>query len=370
MVITKFKPMAVDTGKGDIKAVYEHNGEIIKEKITSTIGYPDPDSDLSDYGSTKPVKVTIPNGKRLKVYECFMDIPGLCNIGTTNANAKNGMGEYANDPNNHDNEIATVGICVMICKMMKRCNVTSANVPLATGLSLGGYFDLGREGQKDKNAHRKYFETILPVGEEVAVEYEGIEYRFTITDFLLRPETLSAFLYLGGKSVPNLVLVDIGGNNVQFVLYKDGQVVNNDALTYTDKGGINYFIKQYLIPAAKKVELIDEIEPSIGNVQSWIADPDKSFYDPADVEKFKKAMAMAKPEYLDFINKDFNDKIGGKYKSYLKAGFPVYYIGGGALLLVNEISKINGFKASTFENCDEYANAMGYYHKLLKHLGK
>ncbi len=330
--------IAVDTGKALTKFCYKTDDGTEKlGKFPSAIGMADGDA---SYNKTKPFYC----GPFQKSY--FIDAPGLCNITTTDDNAKNGEGRSVGEQNNHDKEIVAVGTCLAICKAMKDYKANNALIHIALGMPISEYFKTSNK--------RMYFETILPLDTLIKCVYDGEEYDFTITEFVVCPETFSAFLFNGGKEKGNMILVDIGGNNKQFIRYGDGAVSTDENLTFTDKGGVNDFIAK-LITLMKSAELVKSA--TFAEVQDWLMCPKKIPYNDEWRDAFNKLVSNEKIKYFNSIHAEF-DPVNGRYKDEIARGYKVYYTGGGAEFLKDEIKATEN--ASLFPG-GEYANVKGFY---------
>lgn len=330
--------IGIDTGKALIKGYSkDDHGNEIKTRFPASIGIAD--GDVS-YDKTSPIYCSLLE----KSY--YMDAPGLCDIATTEDNEKNGSGMSVGK-HNHDQEIVTLGACLTICKVMKHMSLTRANVCIATGMPISEYY---------RNSDQlKYFVSILPVNEPVKCVYEGVEYTFTVIDFVLCPETISAFICNSKNRDEDMIIVDIGGNNVQYVLYGNGTISNDRSLTYTDKGGVNGFIRR-LITLMKQEQLIKS--STLSEVQGWLMNPKSIPYrDNIWRERFNNLVCSEKIRYLNAINAVF-DRVNGTYRDEIARGYKICYTGGGAVFLKNEI-KSN--KNAMIFSGDEFANVMGFY---------
>ncbi len=110
-----------------------------------------------------------------------------------------------------------------------------------------------------------------------------------------------------------MILVDIGGNNIQYVCSTNGVINFDREKTFTAKGGVNTFARRIHTMMEQ-----NQIEPvgSVVEITGWLADP----------------------------------------KSIPK-GYAVCYTGGGSILFKNEIKASGGIVSDG----KEYANVMGFF---------
>ncbi len=335
--------IAIDTGKALTKSLYKDaTGREICDKFPSAIGIV---SGNVSFNKEKPFRCSLLPG------EYYIDAPRLCNITTTNDNEKNGAGQSIS-ADNHDREIVTLGACLSIVKAMKALDTQYAIVDVAIGMPITEYLS-----NKDKG---QYFQSILPVGKPVRCSYGGNTYIFTVNRFKVCPETLSAFVANSGNEKGNLILVDIGGNNIQFICSNGGNIDFDPTKTFTDKGGVNSFVRKLAVLMKQK-----QIEPvgAFNEIMGWLEKPKTipaSFGD-AWKDRFTDLGKSQKAAYYATINKAF-DPIHGIYSDEISRGYKIYYTGGGSLLLKDEIKADPA--AQVFDG-GEYANVKGFY-KLLR----
>ena len=331
--------IAIDTGKALIKSTFKGpDGQMVMNKFPATIGIADGNN---TFNKVKPFKCS------LLGRDYYMNAPGLCNITTTNDNQKNGTGR-STGAGNHDREIVTLGACLSIVLAMKAWGVYSAVIDAALGMPVTEY--IGAQN------HDAYFKSILPIGIPIRCTYEGIRYDFRINKSGVFPETLAAFYANKGNDMGNIIVVDIGGNNIQFVCSNNGNIDFNPTKTFTDKGGVNSFVRRLSLLMKQ-----NQIEPvgSFTEIMGWLMNP-KSI--PATFgddwkNRFTDLVKAEKAAYFAAINEYFNP-INGNYAEEMRRGYMVCYTGGGSILLKNEIRADK--KASLFDG-GEFANVTGFY---------
>ena len=342
-IATNSFKIAIDTGKAFTKYCYKDpDGKIRCQKFVSAMG-------------TVPDNVLKADSN--KTFFCgalkdnyYVDIPELCDITTTSDNEKNGSG-LSTGESNHDREIAILGMCLSIVKAMKDLGIYNTSVDIAIGAPLTEYEKVTRDEEA-------YFKSLLPVGRAIKCRYEGTAYMFTVNRFAIFPETLSSFMLNNCTELGNMILVDIGGNNIQYICSTNGQISYDKSKTFTSKGGVNNFVRRI-----RTLMIQDQIEPvgSFVEISAWLADTKSlpSKYGNNWKERFLKLVKEEKKEYFRDISRIF-DPTGGNYRDEMLRGYKVYYTGGGSILFKDEI-KTNG---GTILNNGEYANVMGFFGML------
>ncbi len=331
--------IAIDTGKALIKSTFKGpDGRMVNNKFPAAIGIADGNN---TFNKVKPFKCSLFDR------HYYMNTPGLCNITTTNDNQKNGTGNSIGT-DNHDREIVTLGACLSIVMAMKAWGVYSATIDAALGMPVTEFI-----ASQNQDA---YFKSILPVGVPVRCIYEGALYEFRIRKSGVFPETLAAFYANKGNNMGNIIVVDIGGNNIQFVCSNNGNIDFNPTKTFTDKGGVNSFVRRLSLLMKQ-----NQIEPvgSFTEIMGWLMNP-KSI--PATFgadwkERFTDLVKKEKAAYFATINEYFN-LINGNYTDEMRRGYRVCYTGGGSILLKDEIKADK--RALLFEG-GEFANVTGFY---------
>ena len=337
--------IAIDTGKALTKSYYrkqEEDGKLVGicDKFPSAIGM----ANINTTGDrVKPFSTS------LLEHSYYVGIPGLCNITPTEDNEKNGTGNTGNESGNHDREIVTLCAAQAICRAMRDLGIRNAYVNVAIGMPITE-FSMCKD-------HRRYFESILPANKPIDCTMDGVRYMFIIRKHIVCPETLSAFINNDGGSYGNTILVDIGGNNVQFICYSDGHINYDNNKTTTVKGGANNLIRR-----VSEQMVIKQVEPvgSYSEIMHWIIDPKSIKFGDKWKERFSEIVTSEKIAYLNRVNDVFNT-VSGKYKDEILRGYKVCYTGGGSVLLKNEIKSIKG--AIIFSG-GEYANVKGFYEML------
>ena len=335
--------IAIDTGKAYTKFCYrDKEGKYVCDKFVSAIGL---------------VSKNSMQATDNKVFRCdllkdpyYIDTPELCDITPTSDNEKNGTGLSVSD-NNHDREIVTLGACLAIVKVMKNHGVNRACVNVAIGAPITEYEKI----RKERNA---YFNSILPTDRWIECRYEGRTYQFIVKRSVVCPETVAAFVYNAGNDKGNMILVDIGGNNIQYVCSTNGVINFDRAKTFTAKGGVNTF--------ARRIRMLmeqNQIEPvgTAVEITGWLADP-KSIpgkYGNNWKERFKELVDAEKKTYFSQIT-GILDTVTGNFREEMLRGYKVYYTGGGSVLFKSEIKVSGGI---TFDG-NEFANVLGFYKML------
>ena len=337
---TKRFKIAIDAGKAYTKSCYLGTDKKLKcDKFVSAIGMVPENVIRSDSGKTFYCDVL------KKSY--YIDIPELCDITATSDNEKNGSG-LSTGENNHDREIATLSSSLAIVKAMKNHGIYNAVVDVAIGTPITEFEKVAKDPEE-------YFKTILPVGRLVKCRYEGVAYMFTIATFGIFPETIASFGLNKGNELGNLILVDIGGNNIQYICSINGQISYDKAKTFTGKGGINNFVRRI-----RTLMIQNQIEPvgSLVEISGWLSDP-KSIpvkYGNNWKERFTELVKTEKKDYFKEIRKIF-DPTTGNYKDEMLRGYRICYTGGGSVLLKDDIRASKG----TIFDDGEYANVKGFY---------
>ena len=203
-----------------------------------------------------------------------------------------------------------------------------------------------------KDGLAKYFENILPINKEIVCSYKGEEYKFTITEGHMFPETLSAFFY--GRGSGRLILVDIGGNNVQYVLSTDTGINNDDTLTFTDKHGVNEFLDN-LLTAEEGVDVLDKTVVTKAMLQEWLTDPAQNPLTGDERKRFDDCYKKSAKEYL---NKFIFETLNRKYEKYIKFNYKVAYTGGGSLLFKDILGEDRLLPGG------EFANVKGFFDSI------
>ena len=332
--------IAIDTGKAFTKSCYKGTGgAIVCDKFASAMGIIPEDSIQSRNNHMFYCEA-------LRGY-FYIEDPELCDITPTSDNEKNGSG-LSTGESNHDREIAVLGICLSIMKAMKNLGIYQANVDLAIGAPLSEY-------EKVITDEEGYFKSLLPVRRAIKCRYEGVVRMFTITSFGVYPETLSSFSLNKGEELGNMILVDIGGNNIQYICATNGQINFDREKTFTSKGGVNNLARRI-----RTLMIQDQIEPvgSIVEINGWLSDPKTipTGYGSTWKQRFKDLIESEKKCYFKEISSIF-DPVRGNYREEIQRGYRICYTGGGSVLLKNEI-KAGGGKV--LDN-GEYANVMGFY---------
>ncbi len=320
--------IGIDTGKGFTKSFYEKRGEDGKKfgvtnKFPSAIGIPNANR---TYDKVHPLSVSF-----LKE-DFYVGIPELCPITPTEDNEKNGEGNTKGESYNHDGEIVSLCACRAICDALKGIGERRANVNVAIGMPISEY-----NLKKDK---REYFETFLPIGTPISCTYDGVRYDFTVRNWKVCPETFAAFSSDNYKDYGNLVLVDIGGNNRQYIVFADGRVNTDSTKTMTDKGGVNKLVKRIYDEAVTQ-----QLEPaprSLTEVQSWMLNIKNISFKPSEMflRKFNNIVSTEKAKYLNQINDAIFNPVTGRFKDEVARGYKIIYTGGGSVLLKDEIKAL------------------------------
>lgn len=339
--------VAMDVGKSDTKVVCGEEGNIegISFKFPSIISHP---NDLTIYSEADLFSCSLitdtENGKNVnRTY--FVGKTG-CKIHTTDDNAKDGRG--ATKENNHDKEIAILCACLAICMAMKNHDIHTANIKAAMGMSIVEF----AKYKKDKAGLLGYFTNILPVNKEITCSYKGENYIFTIVLGEMYPETLSAYFY--GRSTINdtgLILVDIGGNNIQYVLSDDTGISNDASLTFTDKHGVNEFLDDLLI-AEESVDAINTRAVSKTRLKNWLTGTETN---PLTGEKLARFNKCFKERAKAYLAENVNDVFYNRYKDFIDYGYKKVYTGGGSVLFRDILGEENLLPDG------EYANVKGFY---------
>ena len=337
--IKRFK-IAIDTGKAFTKSCYLGSDKKLKcDKFVSAIGMVPENTIQSDSGKSFYCDIL------KKGY--YIDIPELCDITATSDNEKNGSGLSAGE-HNHDSEIVTLSSCLAIVKAMKNLGIYNAVVDVAIGTPI-------TEFEKVSKNPEEYFKSILPIGHSVKCRYEGVAYMFTVATFGIFPETIASFGLNRGNELGNLILVDIGGNNIQYICSTNGQIRYDKTKTFTGKGGVNNFVRRI-----RTLMIQNQIEPvgSFVEIAGWLSDP-KSIptkYGNNWKERFTGLVNDEKKRYFEEISQIF-DPTTGNYKDEILRGYRICYTGGGSILFKDEIKASKG----TILGGGEYANVMGFY---------
>ena len=332
--------IAIDTGKAYTKSCYRDNeGNEITDKFISAIGIV----------SKNPVRASDDKAFKCDLFRdgYYIDVPGLCDITPTSDNEKNGSG-LSTGENNHDREIVTLGASLSIVKAMKRLGMNRASVDMAIGAPITEYV-------KPSMNKLAYSNSIIPLNRWIECRYEGITYNFIVKRSIVCPETISSFYFNGGTDKGNMILVDIGGNNIQYVCSTNGVINFDREKTFTAKGGVNTFARRIHTMMEQ-----NQIEPvgSVVEITGWLADP-KSIpkgYANNWKERFRELVETEKKEYFGRISRNF-DTVNGNYKDEIIRGYAVCYTGGGSILFRNEIKASGGIVSDG----REYANVMGFF---------
>lgn len=339
--------VAMDIGKSDTKVAC---GET---EIRSAFKFPtviDAPNVFTMYGASDLFSTSLITDKGDKDKEIprsyFVGTTG-CKIHTTTDNAKDGRG--GTKENNHDKEIAILCGSLGICMAMEAHGVHTAYIKAAMGMPIIEF----SKYQNIKDGLTKYFGNILPIGREVVCSYNGEEYRFTITEGRMFPETLSAYLY--GQSFNNetrrLILVDIGGNNIQYVLSTDTGISDDETLTFTDKHGVNEFLDN-LLTAEEGVDALNKKAVSKAMLQEWLTDPTQN---PLTGDKRKRFDDCYKKAAKEYLETNIFDVLKRKYADYREYNYKIIYTGGGAMLFKNILGE------GRLLPDGEFANVKGFY---------
>ena len=341
--------VAIDTGKAFTKYYHKKlvDGKLqgITDKFPSAIGKACDDE--MGANTALPFSTNIP-GKDIPYY---IDDPALCNIATTDDNEKNGMGRLSGKDSNHDGEISTLCACLAICKVMDANNTRTADVNVALGMPISEFFK-----HPDKDSQQKYFETILPIDKTIMCSKNGETYSFTIRKNAVCSETYAAFINSNGNENRNCIVVDIGGNNIQFICFTDGRVITDDYKTTTVKGGANKLVR--MIIDAMNVAQFDPYFYKPAMIMSWLSDPSKITLAKDDAKLFNEIVSKNKETYFNSIINDYFNTASGKYANEIRRGHKIAFIGGGSVLLKDRITKV---KNAIILGGGEYANVKGFY---------
>lgn len=357
--ITVSFPIAIDTGKSHTKEIYQkvnENGQTVtvKKKFPSAIGFANEDTSAD---VVKPFRTSLLSNKGYYVGEAD------CDITPTEDNQKDGTGNTAGMENNHDREIVTLCACKAICDAMCDLGITQANVDVALGMPISIFSTCTNQ--------REYFENILKIGVPITCDYPVKDSKtgkysikkltFTVRKHKVCPETFSAFESTeAGICGENIVFVDIGGNNIQYITQSHGKVNYDPNKTRTETGGANVLLQNILDKMRE-----DQLNPrpeTRAELQTWLLNPRDIDFEVTDMwkEKFDRIVTDEKRSYFKEINKVFAlDK--GRFKDEMARGYKIIYTGGGAVLLKDEIRALSDANKKFNSLGGEFSNVIGFY---------
>lgn len=228
----------------------------------------------------------------------------------------------------------------IIAEKMDRCNLSEANIVLATGLSLLNY------GEQYKT-FREYF-----LRDNINFTYNNKEYNINIVQVEVYPQGLAGILtyFKQYKDVESLALIDIGGFTTDQVFLACGNPIRNRCFAIST-GCIHLIteIKERLESKGKFLEDF-QIENIIKGTSSLSVNDDIYI----DIKEITN-------KFVDTLLKNLREK--GTDLAYTKFIFS----GGGAALLKSYLIDNTLINSSKVLDDAEYLNARGYL-KLAKQM--
>lgn len=212
--------------------------------------------------------------------------------------------------------------------------VNNADIIIAGGLPISNYGDL-------RERFKKYF-----IRDNIQFDYNGAGYSVNIIDAHIYPQGVSAVYmdYHTYKGLNEAFIVDVGGFTCDFCLVENG-LLKNMKHAFSFQHGVITLINELVQEIAKKgINLsASQVEQGIkGDHPLFVTDEIKSLITEKTMKFTNDLIAMIRERGIE-------TKV-----------IPVFFVGGGSLLLRKYIEVNSSQNLNYFEFRDQFANVRGY----------